>query len=311
MVGTGVRPAPPYWWYRLSVHVHVKHRIDSQASPAASVAARLEEAIEQVVLGQETAVHDVLLAVLAGGACLFVGPSGVGKSLMGSAVAQALSAPFAEIAATPDAREAHLPESGVVVIGELMRTPPAVRAALIDARAGVTALFATHNPHDQAEWPLTEAELDRFMLSTLFDYPTAEEERALLRRSATPSAEGTIALEELMRARADVAEVPAASNVIEYAARLARSTRPLHDGEAPPFVHELVASGAGPRGAQALLAAARAHALLDGAAAVSLDDVDAVARAALRHRIRISDAARRQGLSADDVIARILPLARE
>ena len=293
------------------MHVHAKRRIDAAASLAASVAARLEEAIEQVVLGQETAVHDALLAVLAGGPCLLVGPAGVGKSLMASAIAQALSAPFTEIAATPDSREAPLPASGVVVIGELMRTPPAVRVALIDARPGVTALFATHNPHDQSEWPLTEAELDRFMLSTLFDYPTAEEERALLRRSTTPTAAGTIDLDELIQARADVAEVPAASNVIEYAARLTRSTRPLHDGEAPAFVHELVASGAGPRGAQSLLAAARAHALLDGAAAVSLDDVDAVARAALRHRMQLSDAARRQGLSADDVISRILPLARE
>ena len=293
------------------MHVHVKRTIDAGASLTASVAARLEDAIEQVVIGQEEAVHDALLAVLAGGHCLFLGPSGVGKSLMGSAVAQALGQPFVELAATPDAREARLPDGGVIVISELARTAPAVRVALLDQSPAGSTVFATHNPGADADAPLTEAELDRFMLATRFDYPTAEEERALLRRPAPARAGGVIEPGELLRARGEVAGMPAASNVIEYAARLARSTRPVHDGEAPAFVHDLVISGAGPRGALALMAAARAHALIDGAAAVSLDDVDAVAPAALRHRIRLSDAARRQGLSADDVISRIIPLTRE
>ncbi|MDQ3169091.1 MAG: MoxR family ATPase [Acidobacteriota bacterium] len=293
------------------MHVHVKRTIDAGGSLTASVAARLEEAIEHVVIGQEEAVHDALIAVLAGGHCLFLGPSGVGKSLMGSAVARALSQPFVEVAATPDARDDRLPEGGVIVISEIARAATAVRVALLDQSPAGSTIFATHNPFDPAGSPLTDAEFDRIMLATRFDYPTAEEERALLRRPETLRAAVVIEADELLRARAEVAGVPAASNVIEYAARLARSTRPVHDGEAPAFVHDLVVSGAGPRGALALMAAARAHALIDGAAAVSLDDVDAVAPAALRHRIRLSDAARRQGLSTDDVISRIIPLARK
>ena len=294
------------------MHVHVKRVIDEGASLTASVAARLEREITRVVIGQEAAVHDVLLAVLAGGHCLFVGPSGVGKSLLGSAVAGALAVPFTEIAATPDARDARLPDAGVILINELARTPPAVRIALLAHEPRGCTVLAAHNPADPADWPLTEAERDRFMLSTTFEYPTAEEERELLRRASrqeTPAA-AVIDLAELLRARAEIAGMPAASNVIEYAARLARSTRPVHDGEAPGFVFELVASGAGPRGAQALMLAARAHALIDGEPAVSLDDVDGVALSALRHRVVVSDAARCQGLTADDVISRILPLAR-
>jgi MoxR-like ATPase len=175
-------------------------------------------------------------------------------------------------------------------------------------------VVATQNPADRSEWPLTQAELDRFLLSTAFEYLTAEEERHLLRRASkpgVPAANAVIDPDDLYKARAEVREMPAASNVIEYAARLARSTRPVIDGERPDFVQELVAVGAGPRGSQALLAAARAHALIDGEAAVSLDDVDAVAPAALRHRLVLTEAARAQGLTADDVISRILPLARK
>jgi MoxR-like ATPase len=295
------------------VHVHVKRAIDERASLTASVAARLELAIEGAVIGQETAVHDVLLAVLAGGPCLLVGPSGVGKSLMGSAVAAALGMPFTEIAGAPDARSTGLPDVGVVVLNELARTPPSVRMAMLDRHPGGAIVLATHNPADHADWPLTEAERDRFLLSAPFAYPTAEEERELLRRGVTPpgSAAVVVSQADLLGARLEVEALPAASNVIEYAARLARSTRPVHDGEAPDFVHELVTAGAGPRGAQALMLAARAHALISGGPAVSLDDVDAVAPSALRHRLVVSDAARRQGLTADDVISRILPRARD
>lgn len=296
------------------MHVHTKRVIDAGSSLTAAVASKLEHEIERVVIGQEKAVHDVLLALLAGGHCLFSGVSGTGKSLIGSVVAQAAGMDHVTIACGPDAQLRTLPASGVVVIEELERTPPAVRASLLDEDPSDVFIVATRNPSDASEWPLTQGELDRFLLSTPFDYPTAEEERALLRRMTKPGAAAANAVidsADLFRARAEVREMPAASNVIEYAARLARSTRPVADGEGPDFVQELVAVGAGPRGSQALLAAGRAHALIDGAPSVSLDDIDAVAPGALRHRIVITDAARRQGLTTDDVISRILPLARQ
>jgi MoxR-like ATPase len=292
------------------VHVHTRRVIDASSSLSASVASRLEHEIERVLIGQEQAVHDVLLAVLAGGHCLLVGAAGTGKSLMASLVAQAAGLPLAVVPCTPVSTEAFL---AVIAFEELARARPDVRVSLLDRQPPDRLVFATHNPNDRYEWPLTEGELDRFLLSTTFDYPTAEEERDLLRRTARAgvmAANAVIDAAELARARAEVRDVPAASNVIEYAARLARSTRPVADGERPDFVMELVASGAGPRGSQALLAAARAHALIEGEAAVSLDDVDAVAPAALRHRLVLTDAARRQGLTADDVISRLLPVAR-
>ena len=296
------------------MHVHTKRVIDASSSVTASVASRLEHEIERVVIGQEQAVHDVLLAVLAGGHCLLVGSAGTGKSLMASVVAQAAGLSLTVKPCTPVSNTAfEPPEPEVVAFEEIARAQPDVRVTLLDSQAPGTLVFATHNPHDQFEWPLTEGELDRFLLSTTFDYPTAEEERDMLRRAWRPGAVAAnvvIDRQELAEARAEVRDVPAASNVIEYAARLARSTRPVTDGERPDFVPELVATGAGPRGSQALLTAARAHALVDGNAAVSLDDVDAVAPAALRHRITLTAAARRQGLTADDVISRILPIAR-
>ncbi|MDQ3070194.1 MAG: MoxR family ATPase [Acidobacteriota bacterium] len=295
------------------MHVHTRRVIDAGSSLTAHVASRLEHEIERVVIGQEKAVHDVILAVLAGGHCLLTGASGLGKSLMGTVVAQATGAPLTQIACTPGTRERLLPEDGVVIIEELERAAPAVRGALLELEPRHATVFATHNPNDAADAPLTQGELDRFLLSTPFEYPTAEEERELLRRTQRPgtaAANAVIDAGELQRARAEVREVPAASNIIEYAARLARSSRPLHEGEVPDFVHELVAAGAGPRGAQALLAAARAHALIEGEAAVSLDDVDAVAPAVLRHRLVLTGLARRQGLTSDDVISRLLPLAR-
>ena len=295
------------------MHVHTKRVIDASSSLTAAVASKLEPEIERVVVGQEPAVHDVLSAVLAAGHCLFTGPAGTGKSLIGAVVAQAAGLAHVSVRGGPDAAAVTLPAHGVIVLEELERTPPAVRAQVLEQEPAEAFVLATHNAHDVSEWPLTQAELDRFLLSTAFEYPTAEEERELLRRSAKPgiaAANAVIDAADLARARAEVRDMPAASNVIEYAARLARSTRPVADGEAPDFVHELVAVGAGPRGSQALLAAARAHALIDGEAAVSLDDVDAVAPAVLRHRMTVTDAARRQGLTASDVISRILPLAR-
>lgn len=293
------------------MHVHTKRVIDASSSLAAAVASKLEREIERVIIGQEQAVHDVLLAVLAAGHCLFSGPAGTGKSLFASLVAQACGMSLATVPCTPDAAAA-LPAGDVIVFEDLGRAAPSARAHALEAPH--TIVFATLNPHDRYEHPLTEAELDRFVLCTPFDYPTAEEERDLLRRTSRPGAAAANAVidpDELLRARDEVREVPAASNVIEYAARLARSTRPVMDGERPDFVQELVEVGAGPRGSHALLAAARAHALIDGEPAVAFDDIDAVAPAVLRHRIRLTDAARRQGLTADDVISRILPIARK
>lgn len=295
------------------MHVHARKTIDAGASLAASVAARLDAAIGRVVIGQEAAVHTMLIGMLAGGRCLLVGPPGVGKSAIGRAIAGALGLPLVEVPGAAGARETPIDASAVVVFDEIARTPPELRAARLGQEPAADVVLATHNPRELAPWPLSEAEFDRFMLSAAFAYPAAEEERELLRRASRPALpdEPAVRASELADARAEVAVLPAASNVIEYAARLARSTRPEHDEEAPAFVQELVAIGAGPRGALALMAAARAHALIDGAAAVSLDDVDAVAPAVLRHRLQVSDAARRQRLSADDVISRILPGARE
>jgi MoxR-like ATPase len=171
-------------------------------------------------------------------------------------------------------------------------------------------VLATENPIEQeGTYPLPEAQLDRFMLNVVIDYPSAAEERAILvrttsgeERRATPVATG----EEIERARLLVRDVVAADNVVDYAARLVRATRPGAAGEAPDFVRQWVRWGAGPRAGQALLLAGKSRAVLHGRPAVSLEDVRAVARPVLRHRILVTFQAEAESVDAETVVSRLL-----
>jgi len=216
--------------------------------------------------------------------------------------------------------------ANVILADEINRTPPKTQAALLEAmqeyQITVNGLrydlerplfvLATQNPIEQeGTYPLPEAQLDRFMFNIVIDYPSAEEERRIL-TSTTGSGEPVITpvadAQDIEAMRHLVRDVPAASNVIDYALRLVRASRPA--GEAadlvPPPVRQWVKWGAGPRAGQALVLGAKARALLDGRSVAAPDDVRAVALPVLRHRILVNFQAEADGIDADEIVARLL-----
>jgi MoxR-like ATPase len=216
--------------------------------------------------------------------------------------------------------------ANILLADEINRTPPKTQAALLEAMqeqqvtvGGVRYpleppffVLATQNPIEQeGTYPLPEAQLDRFMFNVVIDYPTAEEERRILIATTgghvttvTPVATGA----EIASARLLVREIAAAENIIDYATRLVRATRPAGPAsdQVPQPVRQWVKWGAGPRAGQALVLGAKARALVDGRAAVALDDVRAVAAPVLRHRLLVNFQAEADGVTTDDVVAKIL-----
>jgi MoxR-like ATPase len=220
--------------------------------------------------------------------------------------------------------------ANIILADEINRTPPKTQAALLEAMQeyqvtvnGVRFdlerplfVLATQNPIEQeGTYSLPEAQLDRFMFNVVIDYPSAEEERRILSMT-TGIDETKIAVvatgDEVERLHSLVREVPAAENVIDYAARLVRATRPTGpaaDG-APEFVRTWVRWGAGPRAGQALLLGAKALALLEHRSVVALEDVRAIALPVLRHRILVNFQAEADGIDADQIVTRLLDHVR-
>jgi MoxR-like ATPase len=217
--------------------------------------------------------------------------------------------------------------ANIILADEINRTPPRTQAALLEAMqeyqvtvGGVRYplerplfVLATENPIEQeGTYPLPEAQLDRFMFNVVIDYPDLDDERRILAETTTAAAGAVTPVatgESLEAARLLVRELPAASNVVDYALRLIRATRP-DDPSAPPPVKEWVRWGVGPRAGQALILGAKAAALLDGRAVPAPDDVARVALPVLRHRMLVNFQAEADGVAADDVIAKLLAAVR-
>jgi MoxR-like ATPase len=213
--------------------------------------------------------------------------------------------------------------ANVILADEINRTPPRTQAALLEAMqeyqvtiGGVRYplerplfVLATENPIEQeGTHPLPEAQLDRFLFNVVIGYPDAADERRIVVETTTaqlPDANAIATGADLERARLLVRDLPAASNVVDYAVRLARATRP-DDPSAPPAVRDWVKWGAGPRAGQALLLGAKATALLDGRTVPSPDDVRQIAMPVLRHRVLLNFQAEADGLDADQVVSRVL-----
>jgi MoxR-like ATPase len=216
--------------------------------------------------------------------------------------------------------------ANIILADEINRTPPKTQSALLEAMqeyqvtvGGVRHqlerplfVLATQNPIEQeGTYPLPEAQLDRFMLNVVIGYPTAAEEKAILAQTTTahePEVSAVATGEDIERARLLVREIPAADNVIDYATRLVRATRPEDDSL--DFIKQWVRWGAGPRAGQALLLAGKARAVLQGRPAVSLDDLRAVAAPVLRHRLLVNFQAEAEGVDAESVVARLLDRVR-
>ncbi len=214
--------------------------------------------------------------------------------------------------------------ANVVLADEINRTPPKTQAALLEAmqEKQVTVggesfplpapfmVLATQNPIEQeGTYPLPEAQQDRFMFKILVDYPSWEEEFSIVRMAeadAPPRVEPVLDAEDLLSLQHLTRRVPAADYVVEYAMRLARATRVGAGGEVPTFVEEWVRWGIGPRACQFVLVGAKARALLRGRGHVSVEDVQAVARPVMRHRLVTTFAAASEGVSPDRIVDELI-----
>jgi MoxR-like ATPase len=220
--------------------------------------------------------------------------------------------------------------ANIILADEINRTPPKTQAALLEAMQeyqvtvnGVRFdlerplfVLATQNPIEQeGTYPLPEAQLDRFMFNVVIDYPSADEERRILSLTtgtADTSVNVVASGEEIERLHRVVREVPAAENVVDFAARLVRSTRPSAPAEerVPDEVRKWVRWGAGPRAGQALLLGAKARALLEGRSVAAREDVAAVALPVLRHRVLLNFQAEAEGVDTDQIVGALLKSCR-
>jgi MoxR-like ATPase len=309
----------------------------------------LKSELGKVIVGQEAVVEELLIALFCKGHALLVGVPGLAKTLMISTLSRTLGLSFNRIQFTPDLMPSDITGTevfeedkstgsramrfvrgpifaNVILADEINRTPPKTQAALLEAMqeyqvtvGGVRHqldrplfVLATQNPIEQeGTYPLPEAQLDRFMLNVVIDYPSAAHERAILAQTTTgqePAATPVATGEQIEGARLLVRDVVAAENVIDYAARLVRATRPsgTEADRVPDFIRQWVRWGAGPRAGQSLLLAGKARAVLQGRPAVSLEDVRAVAPPVLRHRLLVNFQAEADGIDAETIVARLL-----
>jgi MoxR-like ATPase len=309
-------------------------------------AAELRAQVRRRIVGQEAVLEEVMICLLAGGHALLVGVPGLAKTLMVRTLAEALELDFKRVQFTPDLMPGDITGTEVIeedrttgrraarfirgpvftqvlLADEINRTPPKTQAALLEAmqEGRVTAggedmllprpffVLATQNPIEQeGTYPLPEAQLDRFMFDVRLEYPSAEEEVEILRATtgtADAPLERVLDAERVLTLQRWVREVPVADNVFRYAASLVRATRPA-DAAATEDVRRWVRWGAGPRAGQALILGAKARALLAGRFHVSPDDVRRVALPVLRHRVLVNFHAEAEGVSTDQVVARLL-----
>ncbi len=218
--------------------------------------------------------------------------------------------------------------ANILLADEINRTPPKTQAALLEAMqehhvtAGGTEykltepffVLATQNPIEQeGTYPLPEAQLDRFMFKIVIDYPSEDEEVDIIAATTgadEPELETVLSGEAIVSLHQIVRRVPAADNVVQYAVKLARSTRPK-EKDAPEFIQQWVRWGAGPRAGQYLTLGAKARAILKGRYNASCEDVKSVAPAVLRHRILTNFHAEAEGIDTDAVIERLLETVQE
>ena len=311
---------------------------------------RLREQIGRVIVGQTDIVDALLAAVLAEGHTLLIGVPGLAKTLLVKTLSDALGWEFQRIQFTPDLMPADIvgmelldeDEDGkrrmrfvpgpvfaqLVLADEINRTPPKTQSALLEAmqERQVTSLgkrydlpspflvVATQNPIEQeGTYPLPEAQLDRFMLSLHLDYPALEEEERIVAETTTPrvtDVNATLDAAQMKAYQALAHRLPAGRHVVGYAVALARATRPGTPA-ATKTAREYLAWGAGPRAGQHLIRTAKAFALMDGEPAVTTDHVRRAAPHVLRHRVLPNFTAAGEGISAGDVVERVLKEVKE
>jgi len=312
---------------------------------------RIREEIRKIFFGQEKVVEELLVCLLCRGHALIEGVPGLGKTLLISSLAKALDLKFRRIQFTPDLMPSDITGTEVIeedletrqrrfrfiegplfanliLADEINRTPPKTQSALLEAmqeqsvtHAGKTLqldqpffVLATQNPiESEGTYPLPEAQLDRFMFKILIGYPKQTVEEEIVLRTTvdkTTQIEKVIEAKDILELQQAVRKVPASRHVTRYAVALARTSRP-NEENAPKFVKEMVAWGAGPRASQYLVLASKARAILEERWNVSIEDIKEVAAATLRHRIIPSFAAEASNVSVESIITQILAAVKE
>ncbi len=316
------------------------------AEKLAEATEKIRAEVAKVIVGQRDVIDQLLIGLFCNAHCFMVGVPGLAKTLIVSTLAEVLSLSFKRIQFTPDLMPADItgtdivqenPETGkrsfeffrgpffanMILADEINRTPPKTQAALLEGMQEhqVTVgnktykleepffVLATQNPIEQeGTYPLPEAQLDRFMLNVLVDYPTEDEELEILKTTTVIqehelqtvlTGEDVLALQKIVR------RVPVGDHVFAYALELVRKTRP-EEKTAPHFVKEWLEFGAGPRAGQNLILGAKARALMQGRFYATTEDVAFLTLPVLRHRIITNFNAESEGVCSDDIIRNLV-----
>ena len=306
---------------------------------------RIVAQMRAVMVGHENGIHEVLACLLGGGHALVEGVPGLGKTLLVRTLAEVLDLTFSRIQFTPDLMPADITGTNIVVsdqtggkefqfqpgpifanlilADEINRATPKTQSAVLEAMQEQTVsvsratrplpqpflVLATQNPLEmEGTYPLPEAQLDRFQFKVRLDSPDEGELVTIMDRTTgaeTPAAETVAGAERIQQMRAVVRQVPAASNVMRYIAHLILATHPS-DSSPCELARRYVRYGASPRGAQAIILAAKVLALRDGRANVAFADIRQVAAPALRHRLILSFEAVADGITPDQIVDQVL-----
>lgn len=297
----------------------------------------LRSEIGKVIVGQDEVVKSVIISLFSNGHSLLVGVPGLAKTLLVSTIAEVMDLDFKRIQFTPDLMPSDIMGSeilgedrhfkfnpgplfsNIVLADEINRTPPKTQAALLEAMqeksvtvAGVRHILpkpffvlATQNPIEQeGTYPLPEAQLDRFMFNIPLDYPSYDEEINIVKGTTTVQnfdLKHVVTGEQILAFQQLVRKIPIADNVLEYAVALATKTRPNTD-KATADVNEYISWGAGPRASQYLVLGAKCNAAINGKYSPDIEDVQAIAKYVLRHRIVRNYKAEAEGVSEENVI---------
>ena len=301
----------------------------------------LKQEIHKVIIGQDEVVDQVLISMFSRGHCLLVGVPGLAKTLLINTIAQSLGLGFSRIQFTPDLMPSDIIGSEIldetrnfkfikgplfsnmILADEINRTPPKTQSALLEAmqERRVTAaghtyqleapffVLATQNPIEQeGTYPLPEAQLDRFMFNVWVDYPSFVEEMAIVKTTTSDSSSAinsVLSGQDIIEYQDLIRRIPVADNVLEYAVKLVGSTR-VNSDNATEITKKYITWGAGPRASQYLIIGAKCHAAMMGRYSPDIDDVKAVAKPILRHRLVKNYKAEAEGYSMDKIIETLL-----
>ncbi len=316
----------------------MKYQSDVEAIDALVIKyEELKKEIAKVIVGQNEIVEQTLISILSKGHVLLVGVPGLAKTLLVNTIGKVLGLSYSRIQFTPDLMPSDIIGTEIldetrkfkflkgpvfanlILADEINRTPPKTQAALLEAMqeksvtvAGTTYplqepffVLATQNPIEQeGTYPLPEAQLDRFMLNLILDYPSFEEEKDVVKLTTTGKenvTETIMEAEEILFFQQLLRKIPVADNVVDYAVNLVSKTRP-ETNAAHPWANSYLNWGAGPRASQFLIIAAKTHAALHGKYSPDIENVKAVSLPILRHRIVRNYKAEAEGITIDNII---------